>query len=207
MTRYAASKVRRRDPAAYAALTTLPVCWRDEVAAELTTRMELQCGWDLQAERPVIAECNVGCYGSTSTPPPNSAPASASAVASESTPSQPPSPSSPLLASIPTEVNYNNGLRASQLNLGPNDTRRLYAGLRVFGEVLHSPEFLMETRLASGEALLFNNRRVLHGRTPIQGGAPRWLRGRYIELDLVKSRRRVLRQAAAAAAARTEGRL
>ena len=49
--------------------------------------------------------------------------------------------------------------------------------------------------MQSGEALLFNNRRVLHGRTPIAGGAARWLRGRYIELDIVKSRRRMLRAA------------
>ena len=75
---------------------------------QLTTSLEVQSGWDLRAERPVIAECRLG--GGR--------------------------------AALPTEINFNNGLRASRLNLGVDDTRRLYAGLRAFGEVRVTTELL-----------------------------------------------------------------
>lgn len=155
-----AHELRQRNPSAYAALSTLPVCYQDVSPSELTTSLEVQSGWDLRAERPVIVECRLGGRR----------------------------------AALPTEINFANGVRASHPNLGVDDTRRLYAGLRAFGEVLHEPTFLLETTLKSGQAIIFNNRRILHGRTPIVTSAPRWLRGRYIELDLVRSRRRILQQ-------------
>lgn len=57
---------------------------------------------------------------------------------------------------------------------------------------------VMEMRLGAGDALVFNNLRMLHGRRAFEerGGSPRrWLRGCYIAIDDVKSRLRTLNQA------------
>lgn len=152
-----AHELRRRNPEAYDALATLPVCWADVIPAARTTALEMSCGWDLRTERTVIREQE----------------------------------------GVPVEVNYNNGVRASELNLTADEVRRLYAGLRAFGEVAHSDGLMLEMSLGDGEALIFSNRRVLHGRRSIERVVPRWLRGLYIELDEVHSRRRVLRAAQA----------
>jgi hypothetical protein len=71
--------------------------------------------------------------------------------------------------------------------------------MAAFGALANDPAFALEAAMADGEAVLFTNRRVLHGRRAIGGGVaqgPRWLRGLHLDLDDVESRRRVLREAA-----------
>lgn len=55
-------------------------------------------------------------------------------------------------------------------------------GARIFEEAVNSPTSLYQTRMEPGDCALFNNRRVLHGRTAfdVGGGGSRWLRGTYI---------------------------
>ncbi|HXQ12775.1 MAG TPA: TauD/TfdA family dioxygenase [Caulobacteraceae bacterium] len=63
---------------------------------------------------------------------------------------------------------------------------------------VHAPEALLARRLASGDIVMFDNRRILHGRTAY-AAAPggRWLQGCYAERDgLLATLRRLERRAA-----------
>lgn len=102
-------------------------------------------------------------------------------------------------AGIPTEVNFNNGVRSSEMNLPPRLMADFYRAMAAFGEIAHASETAVETKLNPGEAVVFQNRRVLHGRRPVAVGADdgaageRWLQGGYVDLDEVHSVRRLLR--------------
>jgi alpha-ketoglutarate-dependent taurine dioxygenase len=58
-------------------------------------------------------------------------------------------------------------------------------GARIFEDAVNSPTSLYQTRMEPGDCVLFNNRRVLHGRTAFDtdGGGSRWLRGTYISRE------------------------
>jgi gamma-butyrobetaine dioxygenase len=94
----------------------------------------------------------------------------------------------------------------------------LFSGLRAFARALAAPERMLRHRLREGEAVLFDNRRVLHARTafgdavegaeaedqdvgelpPVRDGEPdRWLKGCYLEADALLDRRRVMLDALA----------
>ena len=65
--------------------------------------------------------------------------------------------------------------------------------LRKFAAAVESEENLFEYMLQEGECVIFNNRRVLHGRRQFDaGGGERWLRGTYVDTDVMMSRFRVL---------------
>ncbi len=73
------------------------------------------------------------------------------------------------------------------------DQPRAYAALRVFSQVAASDEFQMRYPFKPGDLVMFDNRRILHGRTAIDAaGGQRVLRGTYIDHDEVYSRLRVL---------------
>jgi gamma-butyrobetaine dioxygenase len=70
-----------------------------------------------------------------------------------------------------------------------------YRARRAFDHLLRSPEFEIRFLLASGELLMMDNRRLLHGRTgfdPSEG--LRLLQGCYIDIDGPRSLYRVLRR-------------
>jgi gamma-butyrobetaine dioxygenase len=70
-----------------------------------------------------------------------------------------------------------------------------YRARRAFDHLLRSPEFEIRFLLASGELLMMDNRRLLHGRTgfdPAEG--LRHLQGCYIDIDGPRSLYRVLRR-------------
>ena len=74
-------------------------------------------------------------------------------------------------------------------------TRRYQAARRRLGALLVEPDYEMRLRLQPGELLMFDNDRVLHGRTgfdPEEG--MRHLQGCYIDHDAPRSRYRVLRR-------------
>ncbi len=48
---------------------------------------------------------------------------------------------------------------------------------------LHAPSARLERRLAPGELVIFDNRRVLHGRAAYGGAGRRWLQGCYADID------------------------
>ena len=73
----------------------------------------------------------------------------------------------------------------------------LCRALRSFAEAIRDPALECRYRLSSGELLIFDNRRVLHGRAafdPTTGG--RHLQGCYVDRDQLLSRIRVLERPA-----------
>ncbi|MDE2219549.1 MAG: TauD/TfdA family dioxygenase [Gammaproteobacteria bacterium] len=91
-------------------------------------------------------------------------------------------------------VAYNN--RSIQpLRLPPAQCRRYYAAYRRFAELLREPRFQLATRLEGGDLALFDNQRILHGRTGFASARhPRHLQGCYLTRDSVYSRTALLRQ-------------
>ena len=93
-----------------------------------------------------------------------------------------------------------------------------YARETKFGTWLHAAklfakyaqESVVTVKLKAGECVIFNNRRILHGRRAFpskaaaelanaaaNSGEGRWLKGCYVDTDVVESRFHVLRRAAA----------
>jgi alpha-ketoglutarate-dependent taurine dioxygenase len=69
---------------------------------------------------------------------------------------------------------------------------------REFASKVEDEENLYEYRLQEGECVIFNNRRVLHGRRQFDTSAgERWLKGCYIDTDVFMSRYRVLSELSA----------
>jgi len=99
-------------------------------------------------------------------------------------------------------VHYNNRSIAP-LSLPAREAREFYAAYRRFAQLLREPRFQARYRLRDGELVVFDNQRILHGRTPFASARhPRHLRGCYLTRDSVYSRtallRRTLPQGAAA---------
>jgi gamma-butyrobetaine dioxygenase len=64
---------------------------------------------------------------------------------------------------------------------------------REFSAAVEDPANVLEYRLKEGECVIFNNRRVLHGRKEFDAlGGKRHYKGAYIDTDVVSSRYRVL---------------
>ncbi len=74
----------------------------------------------------------------------------------------------------------------------PVRAERHLEALRRFGEVLSRPGHHVSVRLEPGDLVVFDNQRVLHGRTPVQGDIHRLLTGCYADRDGLSSRLAVL---------------
>lgn len=73
------------------------------------------------------------------------------------------------------------------------DLPRAYAALRVFSRVAGSGAFQLRYPFEPGDLVAFDNRRILHGRSPIDAaGGRRVLHGTYVDHDEIYSRLRVL---------------
>jgi gamma-butyrobetaine dioxygenase len=84
----------------------------------------------------------------------------------------------------------------------PESLDGYYRARRAFDHLLRSPQFEIRFLLETGDLLMMDNRRLLHGRTgfdPAEG--LRHLQGCYIDIDGPRSLYRVLRRRLAAAAA------
>jgi gamma-butyrobetaine dioxygenase len=70
-----------------------------------------------------------------------------------------------------------------------------YAAYRHFGELLRQHRFQLSTRLGNGDVVVFDNQRILHGRTGFASAKhPRHLRGCYLTRDSVYSETALLRR-------------
>ena len=69
-----------------------------------------------------------------------------------------------------------------------------YDAYRILGEALHDPAAIIEFRLEAGQLMVFDNQRILHGRSEDDHGR-RHLQGCYADKDAVRSRIRVLEDA------------
>jgi trimethyllysine dioxygenase len=87
------------------------------------------------------------------------------------------------------QVSFNNADRAPFL-LPPDEMVAFYDALRAFERLVDEPDLRWERRNPPGDALVFDNWRVLHGRTAFTGA--RRLCGAYVNREDVESRRRVL---------------
>jgi gamma-butyrobetaine dioxygenase len=93
-----------------------------------------------------------------------------------------------------TGVHYNNRSIAP-LRLSLDDTQAFYGAYRKFALLLRDPKFQLKFRLRSGDLVLFDNQRILHGRTPFSSAKhARHLRGCYLTRDSVYSESALLRR-------------
>ncbi|MBS0393001.1 MAG: TauD/TfdA family dioxygenase [Proteobacteria bacterium] len=91
-------------------------------------------------------------------------------------------------------VHYNNRSIAP-LTLAGEELRTFYEAYRRFALLLREPRFQVRTRLGSGDLVVFDNQRTLHGRTAFSSARfPRHLQGCYLTRDSVLSRLAVLRR-------------
>ncbi|MEJ0064664.1 MAG: TauD/TfdA family dioxygenase [Caulobacteraceae bacterium] len=77
-------------------------------------------------------------------------------------------------------------LNHRSLDLAPGDaaaTDAWYDAYLAYYDRLHAPQAAYGRRLAPGEVVIFDNRRLVHGRRGLTSGSPRWLRGCYADAD------------------------
>jgi len=95
---------------------------------------------------------------------------------------------------VVTGVHYNNRSIAP-LRLPLDDTQAFYGAYRKFALLLRDPAFQLKFRLRSGDLVLFDNQRILHGRTPFSSAKhARHVRGCYLTRDSVYSESALLRR-------------
>jgi gamma-butyrobetaine dioxygenase len=98
-------------------------------------------------------------------------------------------------------VHYNSRSIAP-LNLAARDAPRFYSAYRRLATLLRDPRFQLRTRLDTGTLVVFDNQRILHGRTAFSSARyPRHLRGCYLARDSVYSETALLRRKLSPAAA------
>jgi gamma-butyrobetaine dioxygenase len=84
-----------------------------------------------------------------------------------------------------TAVHYNSRSIAP-LRLAAADCRAYYAAYRRLGDMLREPRYQLRTLLGSGDLVVFDNQRILHGRTGFASAQhARHLRGCYLTRDSV----------------------
>ena len=88
------------------------------------------------------------------------------------------------------QIRFNNNDRSPLLPQSPKSVILFYKALGEWIKLLKSPEFELKTKLFPGRFVMFNNWRVLHGRSAFTGS--RRLIGCYIGMDDFKSRLRIL---------------
>ena len=94
-------------------------------------------------------------------------------------------------------VHYNN--RAIQpLPFAAEAAERYYRAYRRFALLLREPRFMLRFMMRAGDLVVFDNQRILHGRTGFASAShPRHLQGCYLTRDSVFSREALLAEAAA----------
>ena len=92
------------------------------------------------------------------------------------------------------EIRFHNALMAP-LRLPLDQIEPVYAALRRFDAIARSAAAQIVVRLRPGDVMVFDNRRVLHGRRAFDpGGGHRHLFGLYVDAHEWRSRMRVLRR-------------
>ncbi|TVY42776.1 Gamma-butyrobetaine dioxygenase [Lachnellula subtilissima] len=95
-----------------------------------------------------------------------------------------------------TNMNYSPPFQANYLlPMTPNvaEVAEFLEAFKAFTHRVENKDHLLEYKLQEGECVIFNNRRILHGRTQFDAlGGERWLKGAYVDSDVVNSRFRAL---------------
>ena len=87
-----------------------------------------------------------------------------------------------------------NSRSIAPLSLAAGEVPEFYRAYRAFARLLRDERFVVKTALAEGDLVVFNNRRVLHGRTAFRTTEARWLQGCYLEQDGLHSQISVLKR-------------
>lgn len=74
------------------------------------------------------------------------------------------------------------------LAVPPQDVVPFYTAFKRFSEEVHAKDLVLLRKLKEGELVIFDNRRVLHGRAQFDQTEPRHLRGTYMGMDEVEDR-------------------
>jgi alpha-ketoglutarate-dependent taurine dioxygenase len=91
-------------------------------------------------------------------------------------------------------IHYNNR-SVAPLNLAAGAAADFYAAYRTFALLMREPRFQLRIHLAAGSLAVFDNQRILHGRTAFSSATkPRHLRGCYLTRDSVYSEAALLRR-------------
>ena len=78
------------------------------------------------------------------------------------------------------------------------ESNKFYRAFNAFDDIIKRPDLRLRIALKPGDAVLFANRRILHGRMAFElpnlqnQAAARWLRGTYVDWDAVLDKHRVL---------------
>jgi gamma-butyrobetaine dioxygenase len=95
-------------------------------------------------------------------------------------------------------VNYSPPFQADHLTTAAHQDYkfpRILRSLKRFANRVEDPDNLFEYKIQEGECVIFNNRRVLHGRREFDAEhGERWLKGAYVDTDVFLSRFRVLNE-------------
>lgn len=92
------------------------------------------------------------------------------------------------------EIRFHAALTAP-LDIASDQILPFYRAYRALTRIIRKPENVLKLKLQPGDLLVFNNRRVLHGRAAFDpNSGPRHLQGCYVDNDDVLSKRRVLRR-------------
>ncbi|MEM9798289.1 MAG: TauD/TfdA family dioxygenase [Pseudomonadota bacterium] len=95
-------------------------------------------------------------------------------------------------AGVPVEICFNGHL-ADILDIAPEEMAAFYRAYRLFMAMTRDPAYCVTHRLSRGEMVVFDNRRVLHGREAFDPATGfRHLRGCYVDRGELDSRLRVL---------------
>jgi gamma-butyrobetaine dioxygenase len=90
------------------------------------------------------------------------------------------------VAGNPVAITLNN--RSKGVPVGtPETVGRWYEAYFEFLSLLERPDARVVFRLAPGDVVVFDNTRVLHGRTAFSGGGERLLQGCYADIDGLRS--------------------
>ncbi len=70
------------------------------------------------------------------------------------------------------------------MNHTAEEVKKLYEALDHFDSISYEEKYVVNYQLKAGDIICFNNRRVLHGRTPYNPKLTRrWLEGAYFSWD------------------------
>ena len=93
-----------------------------------------------------------------------------------------------------TAVHYNSRSIAP-LRIAAREAAAFYGAYRQFARLLREPRYQLKHRLTTGDLVVFDNHRLLHGRTGFSSARfPRHLRGCYLTRDSVRSQAALLRR-------------
>lgn len=79
------------------------------------------------------------------------------------------------------------------MSVAPNDVIPFYTAYKKLSDEIYDDEIIYSRRLDDGDLVIFDNRRVLHGRKPFNPAEPRHLRGTYMGMDEIEDRYNTLK--------------